>query len=285
MTDPREFNRPADRLEQVLKVASSARRNGKDMNVWADDVKAMQDAVTALRTAAAASSAGPVKVKVLNWQHDGNQSYAYCDVTETRWTARNTQERKAAEARREARILSALIPEPAKAGDAVLLREALVNGAHYLGAIRQRLEQLYEEHPENPRLREQVSDEVDFIDGLFESLSTAQPDTAAQGGKQSDGGVEGHAEFASGGKSRAMEATDHRESCAETLGDPEALCSNSPEATGAGIKPGPSDPTPSRPEVSVAELAYWFAYEMPVDESSSDKARALKAKYHMEGRE
>jgi hypothetical protein len=108
---------------------------------------------------------------------------------------------------------------------------------------------------------------------------------AALRGNQSDGGVEGHAEFASGGKSRAMEATDHRESCAETLGDPEALCSNSPEATGVGIKPGPSDPTPSRPEVSVAELAYWFAYEMPVDESSSDKARALKAKYHMEGRE
>lgn len=35
---------------------------------------------------------------------------------------------------------------------------------HYLQAIRARLEQLYNEHPNDPTLREQLSDEVDWID-------------------------------------------------------------------------------------------------------------------------
>ena len=35
---------------------------------------------------------------------------------------------------------------------------------HYLSAIRERLDQLYQEHPSDPRLREQIADEVDWID-------------------------------------------------------------------------------------------------------------------------
>lgn len=38
---------------------------------------------------------------------------------------------------------------------------------HYLQAIRARLEQLYEEHPDDPALREQLSDEVDWIDATL----------------------------------------------------------------------------------------------------------------------
>mgnify|MGYP001617983390 CR=1 FL=1 len=35
---------------------------------------------------------------------------------------------------------------------------------HYLGAIRLRLERLYEVYPNDPILREQISDEVDWVD-------------------------------------------------------------------------------------------------------------------------
>jgi hypothetical protein len=50
------------------------------------------------------------------------------------------------------------------------------NDEHYLGAIRQKLEQLYEEHPDDPRLREQIADEVDWIDAQIAELAlkTAQ---------------------------------------------------------------------------------------------------------------
>lgn len=36
---------------------------------------------------------------------------------------------------------------------------------HYLGAIREHLDQLYQEHPNDPRLREHIGDEVSWIDG------------------------------------------------------------------------------------------------------------------------
>jgi hypothetical protein len=45
--------------------------------------------------------------------------------------------------------------------------------AHYLGAIRQRLEQLYEEHPNDPALREHLSDEVDWINAEIDRLSAS----------------------------------------------------------------------------------------------------------------
>lgn len=45
--------------------------------------------------------------------------------------------------------------------------------AHYLGAIRLRLEQLYEEHPNDLALREQLSDEVDWINAELDRLSAA----------------------------------------------------------------------------------------------------------------
>lgn len=38
------------------------------------------------------------------------------------------------------------------------------NDRHYLNAIRIKLERLYEEHPNDPALREQISDEIDWID-------------------------------------------------------------------------------------------------------------------------
>jgi hypothetical protein len=41
------------------------------------------------------------------------------------------------------------------------------NDMHYLAAIRLRLERLYEEHPESAILREQISDEVDWIDAAI----------------------------------------------------------------------------------------------------------------------
>ena len=38
------------------------------------------------------------------------------------------------------------------------------NDIHYLKMIRQRLEQLHQEHPNDVALREQISDECDWID-------------------------------------------------------------------------------------------------------------------------
>lgn len=44
--------------------------------------------------------------------------------------------------------------------------EQAINERHqYLSAIRERLDQLYQEHPNDPRLREQIADEVSWIDG------------------------------------------------------------------------------------------------------------------------
>lgn len=52
-----------------------------------------------------------IKVKPLEWLHDGVTSYAYCGVTDARWTACNAGERARAEDAREKRILSALDPQ------------------------------------------------------------------------------------------------------------------------------------------------------------------------------
>jgi hypothetical protein len=41
------------------------------------------------------------------------------------------------------------------------------NDRHYLSAIRKRLEQLYYASAYNPRLREQLSDEVDWVDAAL----------------------------------------------------------------------------------------------------------------------
>lgn len=42
---------------------------------------------------------------------------------------------------------------------------------HYLGAIRLRLERLYEVYPNDHVLREQISDEVDWIDAQLDAES------------------------------------------------------------------------------------------------------------------
>lgn len=79
-----------------------APRDTSDVGAWA-----------AMLAAAPAPPAQPVAIKPLNWQHDGNASYAYCPVTDVRWAARNQAERAHAEATREARIRSALsVPLP-----------------------------------------------------------------------------------------------------------------------------------------------------------------------------
>jgi hypothetical protein len=44
------------------------------------------------------------------------------------------------------------------------MEEAMTDTEHYLGAIRLRLERLYEVYPNDHILREQISDEVDWID-------------------------------------------------------------------------------------------------------------------------
>lgn len=56
-------------------------------------------------------------------------------------------------------------PEPAAAPP---------NGRHYLSAIRKRLEQLYDASVDNPRLREQLSDEVDWVDEQLEGRAIAK---------------------------------------------------------------------------------------------------------------
>jgi hypothetical protein len=43
------------------------------------------------------------------------------------------------------------------------------NAAHYLNAIRIRLETLYGAASDNPRLREQLSDEVDWLDSQIKA--------------------------------------------------------------------------------------------------------------------
>jgi hypothetical protein len=63
-----------------------------------------------------------------------------------------------------------LLPNASPGNGAEKVREALVNGVHYLGAIRIRLERLYEEHPNDCALREQISDEVDWVDELKDAL-------------------------------------------------------------------------------------------------------------------
>lgn len=46
---------------------------------------------------------------------------------------------------------------------------------HYLSAIRSRLEQLYDASADNPRLREQLSDEVDWVDAQLEQSAVPDP--------------------------------------------------------------------------------------------------------------
>jgi len=48
-----------------------------------------------------------------------------------------------------------------------LSRPAPPDDRHYLSAIRKRLEQLYDASAENPRLREQISDEIDWVDAAL----------------------------------------------------------------------------------------------------------------------
>ena len=90
--------------------------------------------------------------------------------------------------------------------------------------------------------------------------------------------MEGHAEFASDGKSPPQEASDQRGKCAEApvFG---ALCSNSPERTGAGIKPGPSDPSVT--VESLAELARFINGYTGNDENGNRCARALLDQFEM----
>ncbi len=197
MTDPREFNRLADELDRVIS------QNAQDAYV-------LVRASDALRTAAAGASAGAVKVKPLEWvEREGVTGTFDASTPVGHYIATITDDdrgmwfivgqtmgaymlpdidvvKAAAQADYEQRILSALIPEPAKAGDAVL-REAL-------DLLQQRQEMLAK-CANDPKYSDQqqeiwaalANEKIDDIRAL-KALSTAQPDTAAQGGKQSDGG-------------------------------------------------------------------------------------------------
>lgn len=52
---------------------------------------------------------------------------------------------------------------------------------HYFRAIRLRLERLYDASADNPRLREQLSDEVDWIDVQIEQSRITAQRTAGHG--------------------------------------------------------------------------------------------------------
>lgn len=67
----------------------------------------------ALTAAISDKQAGEVKIKPLEWKHDGNGSFANCGVTDTRWVANNAEERAKADATRASRIRSALVDVPA----------------------------------------------------------------------------------------------------------------------------------------------------------------------------
>lgn len=67
----------------------------------------------ALTAALSDKQAGEVKITPLEWKHDGNGSFAYCGVTDTRWVANNAEERAKADATRASRIRSALVDVPA----------------------------------------------------------------------------------------------------------------------------------------------------------------------------
>ncbi len=47
---------------------------------------------------------------------------------------------------------------------AAIQQETYDTTRHYLVAIKTRLQQLYDEHPDDAKLREQLSDEVDWLD-------------------------------------------------------------------------------------------------------------------------
>ena len=55
-----------------------------------------------------------------------------------------------------------------------------ITAIHYLSGIRERLESLYEFLPDDPRLREHISDEVDWVDAEIERLR-AQLSASADG--------------------------------------------------------------------------------------------------------
>ncbi|WP_312412073.1 hypothetical protein [Shinella sp.] len=79
-------------------------------NLLADYAVENADAISA---ALSDKQAGEVKIKPLEWKHDGNGSFANCGVTDTRWVANNAEERAKADATRASRIRSALVDVPA----------------------------------------------------------------------------------------------------------------------------------------------------------------------------
>lgn len=70
--------------------------------------------------------------------------------------------------------------QPAVQSPAVAAQEVTGNNdLHFLAAIKVRLSQLYVEHPHDCRLREQISDEVDWIDEQLGRRSTPTAETAS----------------------------------------------------------------------------------------------------------
>jgi hypothetical protein len=88
--------------------------------------------------------------------------------------------------------LASLRPSPAPAGVVTLGGQHSVappapaeterggDTRHYMGTIRLRLEQLYNASPDNPELRELISDEVDWVDAQLSAALPERGDVRAQ---------------------------------------------------------------------------------------------------------
>jgi hypothetical protein len=226
--------------------------------------------LAALRLAAE-SSAGAVKVSHLDWGEPylneiketavsahswcgryiaSDHGWFLCGLTQWNEAANIDAAKAAAQADYEARILSALTSEPVKAGDAALLREALKKIARLDGLG------LYDGDIVKARYFE--SD----VRLAREALSTAQPDTAAQGGKQSDGGSRKQPfdpADAAGVKSGTVtfdgqtgRPNRDKVGASQTPGSSMSFAANKPIT--AGQAPGPSDTAPAEPVARVVPL-------------------------------
>jgi hypothetical protein len=174
-TDAKEFNRLADELDAYAQKYSGDWAKACLTVTWCD----MKAIVTALRTAAAASSAGAVKAypwpKAFRVTRN-DDDYWHANISFARYPT--DEELQALSDFLRDNHENALIPEPAKAGDAALLREALAAVTVDLISTADK--------DEDPLEWTSVKQSYAAL-GIY--LSTAQPDTAAQGGKQSDGGA------------------------------------------------------------------------------------------------
>jgi hypothetical protein len=182
ITDAKEFNRLADFIERVRSGHFYA-----DYDAATESLGNADRALKALRTAAAGASAGAAFWVVYWPDNDEYENKTYLTKDEAGAAADRLRSCRVGQPVPTIRPLYATpIPEPAKAGDAVLLREAL-------DKIEAKIDQLKHYRDDDCQLdhARTIADgriqQAEMDAGwLRAALSTAQPDTAAQGGKNSD---------------------------------------------------------------------------------------------------